>query len=163
MLTEFEKDQMYLSSHEHCKLESWQIAVLPYWIHSFCVTGQSWIQIFIHAVRTENWHFSCGLLHFLYVRPPTCRTVTSQVGGDVQLEAPQIMYPEELACLSFLANNKWRFHVAAVSSTNLKSPQGHLLLLAPWADASGFIHTCCWASQDVEIAMVSWKTELVYF
>lgn len=84
-------------------------------------------------------------------------------GGDVQLEAPQIMYPEELACFSFPANNKWQFQVAAVGSTNPKSRQGHLLLFAPWADASGFIHTYCWASQALEIAMVSWKSELAYF
>lgn len=74
---------------------------------------------------------------------------------NVQLEAPQIIYPEELTWHSFPANNKWQFHIAAVSSTNLKRPEGHFLLLAPWADASGFIHTYSWASQALEIAMVS--------
>lgn len=51
--------------------------------------------------------------------------------GNIQLEASQILYPEELTCLSFLANNKGQFHVSAKSKMNLKSPQGHLLSLVP--------------------------------
>lgn len=45
-------------------------------------------------------------------------------GGDIPLEAPQILYPEELTCLSFLLT-AGQFRMAAKSKMNLKSPQSH--------------------------------------
>ena len=67
-----------------------------------------------------------------------------------------------MTCLSFPANSKWQFHVATVSSTNLKSLWGCVLLWAALPDALVFFHTYSWVSQALEIAMVSWRTELAY-